>query len=139
MPLKSFGDGLLFFIPESNMKGETPLILFNSICEILSSSEPYLRHVKIAAAYCKNAYDITFIKNAPDIYGKDIDLTARLASLAGSKEILMNSDFVERIRAGYKNTGNKAQYKEVKEIVGPWPVMLKGFKNYVNIYKLIKP
>lgn len=138
-PLKSLGDGLLFFIPESDMKGETPLSMFNSLCKLLNSNEPYLRHVKIGAAYCKNAYDISFIKNAPDIYGKDIDLTARLASLAGSKEIIMNSDFVEHIRAGYgyEKTGNKAQFKEVKEIVGPWPVMLKGFENYVNIYKLI--
>ncbi len=136
-PLKSLGDELLFFIPENDMKGETPVILFNSLCQILNSNEPYLRDVKIGAAYCKYAYDISFIKNAPDIYGKDIDLTARLASLAGSKEIIMNSDFVEHIRAGYEKTGNKAQFKEVKEIVGPWPVMLKGFKKYVNIYKLI--
>ena len=89
------GDGLLFFIPESDMNGETPLILFNSLCEIINSTEAYLRHVKIGAAYCNDAYDITFIKNAPDIYGKDIDLTARLASLACSKEI----------RHNYKNQG----------------------------------
>lgn len=137
-PLKSLGDGLLFFIPESEMKGETPLILFNSLCQILNSIEPYLRDVKIGAAYCKKVYDITFIKNSTDIYGKEIDLTARLASFAGRKELLMNGDFVERIRACYETTGNKENFKEVQEIIGPWPAMFKGFNNYVNIYKLIK-
>jgi len=61
-----------------------------------------------------------------------------LASLAGSKEIIMNADFVAHIKAGYERTANKAQFKEVKEIVGPWPVKLKGFKNHVSIFKLMK-
>lgn len=136
-PLKSLGDGLLFFIPESDMKGETPLILFKSLCEITNSNESYFKHVKIGVSYCNDAYDITFIKNSTDIYGKDIDLTARLASIAGSQEIIMNSDFVEHVRSGYEQTGNKAQFKEVKEIIGPWPVKLKGFRNHVNIFKLM--
>jgi hypothetical protein len=134
-PLKVLGDGLLFFIPESKMEGETPLTLFSSLCQILNSDEPYLRRVKIGAAYCKNAYDISFIKDVPDIYGKDIDLTARLASLADSKELVMNSTIVERIKTAYKGISN--EIREVNEIIGPRPVKLKGFKRYVNIYKLM--
>ena len=53
-------------------------------------------------------------------------------------EIIMNGNFVEHIRDSYEKISNKKQFQEVNEILGPWPVKLKGFKHYVNIYKLIK-
>lgn len=136
-PLKSIGDELMFFIPESELKGETALSIFSGLCNIIDSNEPYLREVKIGVAYCQQAYDITFIKDTIDIYGKDIDLTSRLLSVANSKEIIMNNEFVEQIRKEYDTIGNKNQFEEVPLIVGPWPQQFKGFKKSVNIYKIV--
>lgn len=137
-PLKSLGDALMSFLPETNLHGESALSLFASFWDTVDSNEPYLKKVKIGAAYCRCAYDITFIQNAPDIYGKDIDLTARLLSVAGAQEIVMNEEFVKRIRADYDAIGNKDRFAEVLRIVGPWLQQLKGFKNLIPIFKIVK-
>ena len=136
-PLKSIGDALMFFIPESELKGETALSIFSGLCNIINSNEPYLREVKIGVAYCQQAYDITFIKDTIDIYGKDIDLTSRLLSVARRNEIIMNNEFVEQIHKKYNMIENKDQFEEVRLIVGPWPQKFKGFEKSVTIYKIV--
>lgn len=137
-PIKSLGDALMFFIPETAMKGETPLTLYDGLIKIIYSDEPYIKQVKVGAAFCKEAYDITFFKDVPDIYGKDIDLTARLASLAESQEIVMNSDFVEKVRDEYKQILNKHQFPDVQRIIGPWYQRFKGFKDKVEFFKSMR-
>lgn len=137
-PIKSLGDALMFFIPDVAMKGETPLTLYNGLVKIIYSDEPYIKKVKIGAAYCKEAYNITFIKDVPDIYGKDIDLTFRLASVAKSQEIIMNSDFTKKVRDKYEQILNKHQFPDVQRIIGPLYQRLKGFKNEVEIFKTMR-
>jgi hypothetical protein len=137
-PLKSIGDELMFFIPEGQLRGESALTLFDGLWGIVNSKDPYLQQVKVGAAYCQEAFDITFIKGAQDIYGKDIDLTARLASVAGSQEIVMNAEFYGRVRSEYDAAGNKEQFAAVPKIAGPWPQPLKGFKHNITIYKTSK-
>ncbi|MCK4815575.1 hypothetical protein KA005_07390 [bacterium] len=136
-PIKSIGDALMYFISESEMKEETPLTLYDALVNIINSNEPYFKKIKIGVTYCKEAYNITFIKDNKDIYGKDIDLTARLASIAESQEIIMNSDFVKKIRDEYDKILNKHQFPDVPKIVGPWPQKFKGFKDKVEIFKTI--
>ncbi len=138
-PIKSLGDALMFFIPESATKDEDALSLFAgllSIVKIEDADKQYFSEVKTAAAYCTEAYDITFLRDVPDIYGKDIDLTARLLSVAQSGEIIMNEPFVNMVRARYARIVNKDQFPEVERIVGPWPQRFKGFSEIVDIYKL---
>jgi len=104
---------------------------------MITDNEPYLAKVKISAAYCREAYDITFLRGVQDIYGKDIDLTARLMSVAESQEIVMNAPFVEQVRTEYTRMLNKEQFECVKKIRGPWPHKFKGFESegYIDIYK----
>jgi len=137
-PLKSIGDELMFFISDMRLQktGESSLGIFSGMASIAQEEEPYYRDVRIAVAYCEQAYDITFMPGVPDVYGRDIDLTARLLTLAGSREVVMNEAFVERVRADYGNAGNKEQFPEVELMVGPWLERLKGFDEYVRIYKL---
>ena len=137
-PIKSLGDALMFFIPEDNMQDENPLTLFHALWNIISSDEPNLREVKIGASYCSDAYDITFVPDTYDIYGKDIDLTARLSSIAESQEILMNRAWVEKVREEYERTGKPNAYPEIELIKGPWPVKISGFREYQTIYKVTK-
>jgi len=137
-PIKSLGDALMFFIPEGNMEDETPITLFHALWNIISSDEPNLKEVKIGATFCSEAYDITFVPDSTDIYGKDIDLTARLSSLAESQEIMMNFAFVEKVKEEYEKSGKSLSYSEVEQIKGPWPTKISGFKEYQNIYKVTK-
>ena len=137
-PIKSLGDALMFFIPEGNMEDETPITLFHALWNIISSDEPNLKEVKIGATFCSEAYDITFVPDSIDIYGKDIDLTARLSSLAESQEIMMNFAFVEKVKEEYEKSGKSLSYPEVEQIKGPWPTKISGFKEYQNIYKVTK-
>lgn len=137
-PIKSLGDALMFFIPEGNMEDETPITLFHALWNIISSDEPNLKEVKIGATFCSEAYDITFVPDSIDIYGKDIDLTARLSSLAESQEIMMNFAFVEKVKEEYEKSGKSLSYSEVEQIKGPWPTKISGFKEYQNIYKVTK-
>ena len=137
-PIKSLGDALMFFIPEGKMEDETPITLFHALWNIISSDEPNLKEVKIGATFCSEAYDITFVPDSTDIYGKDIDLTARLSSLAESQEIMMNFAFVEKVKEEYEKSGKSLSYSEVEQIKGPWPTKISGFKEYQNIYKVTK-
>lgn len=136
-PIKSIGDALMYFISESEMKEETPLTLYDALINIINSNEPYFKKVKIGVTYCKEAYEITFIKDNKDIYGKDIDLTARLASIAENQEIIMNSDFVKKVRDEYDKISSKHQFPDVPKIIGPWPQKFKGFKDKVEIFKTV--
>lgn len=133
-PIKCIGDELMFFIPERAMDGETPLTLYDCLVNIINSDEPFIKPVKISAVFCREAYEITFMRDYPDIYGKDIDLTARLASLAGSQEIIMNSEFVEKIRIEYNQILNKENFTDVPRIAGPVPQRIRGFRDEVDIF-----
>jgi hypothetical protein len=128
----------MFFIPETEMQEETPLTLFNGLTNIVNDEEPYFREVKIGATYCKESYDITFNEGTCDIYGKDIDLTARLAAIAESQEIVMNSEFVKKIRDEHRGILNKDNFPEINKIIGPERTKLKGFINEVEIFRLKK-
>jgi class 3 adenylate cyclase len=137
-PIKSIGDELMFFIPDGKMENETPLTLFDSLCNIISSGgDKNFNEVKIGICYCKEVYPITFIKKTPDVYGKEIDLAARLVSVAGANEIVMNEDFYEKIKEEYDSIGNKDQFSIFNNILGPWKQEFKGFKDKIIIYKSI--
>ena len=136
-PIKILGDGLLYFIPEADMKDETVLTLFHGLTNISGEKERYFKEVKIGAAFCRHAYDITFSKGNRDIYGKDIDLTSRLAGFAESKEIVMNKEFVNKLREEYGRMFNKASFPEVEEIKGPeLRDDIKGLRDKVEIFRV---
>ena len=137
-PLKVVGDEMIFFIPQARVDEtrHTALHLFADLVEIAREKDPIFRSVKIAVTYCNDVYAITFVPETSDFYGRDIDLTARLLTVAESREIIMNEAFVLRVRECYDATGNKEQFPEVNQIIGPWLQRFKGFKAYIPIYKL---
>ena len=139
LPLKSLGDSLMFFVRESdlNERGQTALDLFLPLTYVAQEeSREIFGRSKIAAAYCQDAYEITFLKGTDDIYGKDINLTARLMALALEGELVMNEGFVDRVRKAYDASPFQKEFPDVPKIVGPWPQRFKGFATYINIYKL---
>ena len=98
--------------------------------------EQYEANVKVGACYCQHAYEISFLPNTRDVYGKDVDLRARLQGMAGTGEIVMNSDFVNKVKIAFNATGNKEQFSEVKDIQGPFREDIRGFANKIDVYRL---
>jgi class 3 adenylate cyclase len=139
-PLKSMGDALMYYIRESELRKDNgnPLkTIFLPLCFAIQEPEKDMfGRTKIAVAYCQHAYEVTFLKDTYDIYGKDIDLTARLLSVASEEEIVMNEPFVEQVRADFKESSIQSTYPDVPRIKGPWPQRFKGFEKEVHIYKL---
>jgi hypothetical protein len=121
LPLKSLGDSLMFYVRESELsaRGQTALDLFLPLTFVAQEeAKDIFGPSKIAVAYCRDAYEITFLRVTNDIYGKDIDLTARLMGLALDGEIIMNEGFVDRVRAAYDASLLQKEFPDVPKIVG---------------------
>ncbi len=136
-PLKSIGDALMFYIPEAELsRTASPLQIFFGLCLFVQEKDSEFSTAKAAITYCTNAYELTFVRGTHDIYGKDIDLTARLLGTALEREIVMNAPFVEQLRANHAVAANRDDFPDVPKIEGPWSQLFKGFPDYVTTYKL---
>lgn len=137
-PLKMIGDALMYYIPESSPPETNALRLFLPMCYVAQEEDKEaFGGYKAAITYCQNVYEVSFLKGTRDYYGKDIDLTARLSSMAKEGEIFMNEPFVEQLRSNYRAPGRlKQDYPDVPSILGPFQEQIKGFTNPVSIYKL---
>jgi len=136
-PLKSIGDELMFYVTSETLSllGETPLCIYSGLYSVASERDSLFTDVKVAIAYCDNAYRLSFLPGVEDVYGKDIDLTARLLSKANPREIMMNEAFVMRVRESFNTIGNKDDFPEVSRIEGPMFEPLRGFSAPVSIFK----
>jgi class 3 adenylate cyclase len=144
VPIKSIGDELMLFIPDSHLEArrQCHLNLFGMLAQIAqdseSSAEPgsLFPEVKVAACHCSAVYELTFMRGTPDVYGKDIDLAARLLSQAQPREVVMNDAFTVLVRSDYTRFGSPDNFPEVPRIVGPSRVAIKGFAAPVSIFSL---
>ena len=130
------GDCFMFYIPESDMKDETALTIFDGLYKIISSNEPYLRDVKIGATFCRDAYNISFVEANVDFYGKDIDLASRLQSLAHPKEIVFNGEFYNRVHQRYESIMNKNNFPYMNRII-KFSSQIPGFREEIFAYRLL--
>lgn len=137
VPIKSIGDELMYFIEESDLRasGYTELQVYDGLWQMATETAPEFPEVKIGAAWCEEAYPITFLVGSRDYYGIDIDLTARLQSEARNKEVVIDSRLCERVLACYRNTGNQDNFTSVSRLRGPETVLLKGIPNPVKIHR----
>jgi hypothetical protein len=135
LPLKIIGDCVMFYIPEASMpKGASALTIFSSLRYIVQEPVYPKLEVQVAAAFCNDAYNISFVTGTNDVHGKDIDLTFRLLEKAKSREILMNDEFYNRVRDLQNN-----YWPEFSEIREPSREILKGFKEPVQVYRWCDP
>jgi hypothetical protein len=136
-PLKSIGDELMFFVSSELLAvlGETPLCLFSGLYSVASEPDPLFADVKIALTYCENVYRLSFLSGVEDVYGKDIDLTARLLAKALPRQIMMNDSFVTKVRESFDTSaGNKDDFPEMCRIEGPVCETLRGFSAPVKVF-----
>ena len=137
-PLKSIGDELMFYVSSETLSllSETPLNLYAGLYSVAGELDPLYTAVKVAIAYCESAYRLSFLPGTEDVYGKDIDLTARLLSKACPRDVIMNETFVNMVKESLRTKGsNRDQFAEVNRIEGPFPTQLAGFAAPVNIFK----
>ena len=137
-PLKIMGDALMYYIPESGLLEKNALGLFLAMCFVVQErNKGVFGSYKVAITYCRNVYEVSFLEGARDVYGKDIDRTARLSSMAQDGQILMNEPFVEQVRFLYQASCVKHEFPDVRGIRGPDQEQIKGFTDPVNVYKLL--
>jgi class 3 adenylate cyclase len=57
----------------------------------------------VSIHYCRNVYNITFLKSYNDYYGKDIDMAARLMSKSGKNRIVLSESFYSKVKTDLEN------------------------------------
>jgi len=134
-PLKSMGDALLYFIPKKELRDtrQVPLQLFAGLASVVDDPDPVFPEQK-AAVVSGAAYELTFIRDRPDVYGKDVDLAAQLSSKAGSREVVMNRAFYDEVVADFNRIGPGADFDEVSRIRCRGTVTLKGFDAPIELF-----
>lgn len=136
-PIKIIGDALMYYIEESDLirSGYTALQIYDDLWQIAAETGADYPEVKIGAAWCDDAYSITFLPGSRDYYGIDIDLTARIQAIAASKEVVIDARLHRRVLENYQVTGNKEQFESVPLLRGPETKELKGIPGIVTIYR----
>jgi len=142
--LKTIGDMLMFWVRDDVFhRTNSPLGLVVGLASMIRESEakPELfSPLKAAVCRCSGVFEIVFMRPGDDVYGKHIDLTARLVALASEGEVLMNADFRDLVCEQYEGSrGQEDQFRCVTRIQGPWSQKLKGFSKPETIYKLPSP
>ncbi len=140
--LKTVGDLVMFWLKDDEFnKFTSPLTLIQALDNLHqeTKSRPNLfPPLKVAVCHCSAVLEISFLREAEDVYGKDIDLTARLLAIATEGEVVMNEGFWTLVNAQYKAcTGQEEQFPCFKRIQGPWSQKIKGFSKPQPIYKLL--
>ena len=143
-PLKGIGDEFMFYIPndqlDRNNRGAPYLDLFLALVGTINDVEnmPYgdqLKDVKIHAGYCEDAYPFSFVENSMDIYGKDIDLVARLGKKVESKQLIINEQFYKLLKEEARGIVNLIEdYEPFTQLDGPRYHYPKGSKGRAYYY-----
>jgi class 3 adenylate cyclase len=134
-PLKSMGDALLYFIPKRDTcdDRQLPLRLFAGLASVVDDPDPIFPEQK-AAVVAGAAYELTFIRDRPDVYGKDVDLAAQLSSKACSRQVVMNRAFYDEVVAEFNCVGPGGGFDEVSWIESRGTVSLKGFDAPIELF-----
>jgi class 3 adenylate cyclase len=135
-PVKGIGDALMYYIELSDLgqSGYTPLQIFDGLWQIATEDDSEFPAVRIGAARCEQAYALTFLPGNQDYYGTDIDMTARLQSLAKEREVVIERRFYEDIAADYRSIGNQEQFVSYRSLRGPRQESLKGIPSVTEVY-----
>jgi len=87
------GDMAMYWVPDSS--NPKPEEIMAGLTHVQTQAPGQL---KMAFVRCKDVYEVSFHAKVPDdLYGADIDLTARLLERARPSEILLNSECREDV------------------------------------------
>jgi class 3 adenylate cyclase len=100
--VKGIGDELMIYIPDESLATKPAFSNHYSIIEELYSTllniksfpvKNLFMDCKVSLHHCTEVYNITFLKDYNDYYGKDIDMAARLMSKSAKNRIVFSEAF----------------------------------------------
>lgn len=133
---KVVGDMLMLWFSDD---GGTlnPITLMVNLIDRIQEERLGQLPLKIAFTRCNRVGEISF-GNTPDIYGREIDLTARLLALSAPREIIFNEPFYGVLKKEVSKP-NQEMPTWFDQIQGPWDFTIKGFKRPVRTRKYRVP
>jgi class 3 adenylate cyclase len=105
--VKGIGDELMIYIPDDILAKKETFSNHYSIIEELHATLDNIKsfpvknlfmNCKVSLHYCTDVFNITYLKNYNDYYGKDIDMTARLMSKSGRNRIVFSETFYQKVK-----------------------------------------
>jgi hypothetical protein len=140
-PLKSIGDELMYFIEATDLaeKGESALFLYDSLYQIAENTKEGFPETKICAAFCSDAYPLTFLKGTKDYYGIDIDRAARLKGNEvniKSRQVVIDAGMHERVMEAASLIANKDQFSSLTGIKEEEVFEAKGISDPIRFYRI---
>ena len=122
--VKSLGDGLMLEFPDAQSCIKAAFAL-QELSRQCNGDQPPQQHMHLRVG----GHLAVFVADQHDIYGSDVNLTARIATLAGPGEIVVTSDVRDQITAGLdadvEDLG-ECHLKHVKEPVRAYRVGPRG-------------
>jgi len=109
--VKGIGDEIMLYIPDEDLAIRKHCNNYFALLEELYATlyniknfpvEGLFLQCKVAIHYCEDVYNITFLEDYNDYYGKDIDLSARLMSKARPNRIIVSAKYHSKILQALK-------------------------------------
>ncbi len=133
--VKGIGDEIMIFIPDDVLVKKTSFTDYFGILQELWATLDNIQnfplgdvflHCKVAIHYCADVYNISFLKDANDYYGRDIDLTARLMGKAMPHFIVMSEEFYKRADEDYQRAHAHTGSAWFQQVSQPYSENFKG-------------
>ena len=104
--VKGIGDEMMLYIPDRELKKKGYINTYYSLIEEIYSTIHNLQsfprqdlfyQCQVALHYCREVYNVTFLKGFNDYYGRDIDLTARLKVKTRANRLVFSEEFYKKV------------------------------------------
>lgn len=106
--IKYIGDEVMIFIPIEKLGNENFFTVFDFLKTNMTKFNPPIHdeddlsknilEFKAAIHYCKEVYNISYLKDTEDYYGIDIDLTARLMKESSPNSIVTSEEYYSELK-----------------------------------------
>lgn len=109
--VKGIGDEMMIFIPDEVLAARQDINNYYVLLEEMYSTILNLKrfpvkelfyNCKLSMHYCKDVYNITFLKGLNDYYGRDIDLSARLMCKTQQDRLVFSEAFLKKVQGDLK-------------------------------------
>jgi len=133
--VKGIGDELMIYIPDDILAKKETFSNHYSIIEELYSTLDNIKsfpvknlfmNCKVSLHYCTDVYNITFLKDFNDYYGKDIDMAARLMSKSGKNRIVFSEAFYLKVKDDLKKLNLTEENTCLKQVSAMFTDYFKG-------------
>ena len=135
--VKSLGDGLMLEFADARSCSRAAFALLHFSQQVNAGHNPDRQmHLRMGGHLAE------FVSDKHDIYGTDVNLTARFCALAGLNDIVVSADFRDGLTAGLdadiEDLG-ECHLKHVKEPVNAYRLVQAGFASAISAIESAPP